>query len=41
MLRKLISSALLLSDIMVVTLSGYIALYLRFEGKIAEHYLDG
>lgn len=40
MLRKLISGALLLADIIVLSLSGYIGLFLRFEGKVADYYFQ-
>jgi FlaA1/EpsC-like NDP-sugar epimerase len=38
--RKLISFSLLLIDALIVTLVAYLALFIRFEGKIAPNYLS-
>lgn len=37
-LRRLVSVILMLADAIAITLSGFIALYLRFEGQVAAHY---
>lgn len=37
-LRRLILVVLMLADAISITLSGFIALYLRFEGQVADHY---
>lgn len=40
MLRKLVSGILIVLDIISITLSGYIGLFLRFEGKVHESYFQ-
>lgn len=38
-LRRLVTSALFITDALILVLSGYVALLLRFEGNVADHYL--
>ncbi|MGE5582128.1 MAG: polysaccharide biosynthesis protein, partial [Bacillota bacterium] len=40
MLRKLVSGVLVGFDIISIVLSGYIGLFLRFEGKVADKYFE-
>ncbi len=40
MLRKLVSGVLVGFDIVSIVLSGYIGLFLKFEGKVADFYFE-
>ncbi|MGE5606209.1 MAG: hypothetical protein ACM3YE_11035, partial [Bacteroidota bacterium] len=40
MLRKLVSGVLVGFDVISIVLSGYIGLFLRFEGKVADKYFE-
>lgn len=39
-MRRLVIGALIIIDVIIISLSGYVALLLRFEGNIAGHYLN-
>jgi FlaA1/EpsC-like NDP-sugar epimerase len=39
-LRRLVTSALILTDVIILSLSGYVALLLRFEGNINYRYFN-
>ncbi len=39
-MRRLVTSALILSDVIILAFSGYVSLFLRFDGNIADYYLD-